>query len=48
MSSPAYSPYTAMKMGRKFIGSELKRSYWEQACKNLGQAKREQHGLFAA
>ena len=39
--------YMALKMGRKFIGSELKRSYWEQACKNLDQALREQVGLFA-
>jgi DNA modification methylase len=40
--------YTALKMGRRFLGSELKRSYWEQAAKNLKQAKREQGGLFAA
>lgn len=39
--------YTAIRMGRKFIGTELKRSYWEQACKNMAQAKREQSGLFA-
>jgi hypothetical protein len=39
--------YTALKMGRKFLGSELKRSYWEQAAKNLKQANREQGGLFA-
>lgn len=38
--------YTALKMGRRFIGSELKRSYWEQACRNLAQAKKEQAGLF--
>ena len=40
--------YMALKMGRKFLGAELKRSYWEQACKNLKQAKHEQDGLFAA
>ena len=40
--------YTALKMGRRFLGSELKRSYWQQACRNLKQAKREQAGLFAA
>lgn len=40
--------YTALKMGRKFVGAELKKSYWQQACKNLEQAKREQQGLFAA
>ena len=40
--------YQAIKMGRKFLGAELKRSYWTQACKNLEQAKAEQHGLFGA
>lgn len=40
--------YVALKMGRKFIGSELKRSYYEQAARNLDQAKAEQGGLFAA
>ena len=39
--------YVAVKMGRKFLGSELKRSYYEQACRNLEQAKREQSALFA-
>ena len=39
--------YQALKMWRKFLGAELKRSYWEQACRNLDQAKREQGGLFA-
>ena len=38
--------YIALQMGRKFIGSELKRSYWEQACRNLEQAKIDQGGLF--
>jgi superfamily II DNA or RNA helicase len=38
--------YVALKMGRNFLGAELKRSYWEQAIKNLAAAKREQHGLF--
>jgi DNA modification methylase len=27
--------YQAIKMGRKFIGSELKESYWKVACENL-------------
>lgn len=27
--------YSALKLGRKFIGSELKKSYFEQACVNL-------------
>jgi DNA modification methylase len=26
----------AMELGRKFIGIELKREYWEQACDHLG------------
>ena len=38
--------FTAIKMGRKALGAELKRSYWAQACRNLEQAKREQGGLF--
>lgn len=41
-----YSPFTgigsegyvSLKMGRKFIGSELKRSYWELAKRNLAEA----------
>ena len=40
--------YIALQMGRKFLGAELKRSYWEQACRNLDQAKIDQGGLFAA
>ena len=38
--------YVAVKMGRRFIGSELKRSYFEQACRNLDQAKLDQGMLF--
>lgn len=42
-----YSPFAgigsegwgALRLGRKFIGSELKRSYWEQACGNLKNAR---------
>lgn len=42
-----YSPFAgigseghqALKMDRRFIGSELKESYFEQACKNLDNAK---------
>ena len=40
--------YTAVKMGRKFIGTELKPSYWELACLNIKDALIEQHGLFSA
>lgn len=39
--------YMAIKMGRRFLGSELKRSYWTQAQKNLAQAHKEQAGLFS-
>ncbi len=39
--------YIAIEMDRRFIGSELKRSYWEQACRNLGQVRLDQGGLFA-
>jgi DNA modification methylase len=31
--------YCAVKMGRRFIGSELKESYWKQACNNLKNAE---------
>jgi DNA modification methylase len=33
--------YVALKFGRKFIGAELKESYFEQACKNLNEAVAE-------
>ena len=33
--------YEAVKMGRKFIGAELKESYWRQAVKNLAEAERQ-------
>lgn len=39
--------YQAIKMGRKFIGAELKQSYFAQAVKNLESAKASQGGLFA-
>lgn len=39
--------FIALQMRRRFLGAELKRSYWDQACKNLAQAKKEQGGLFA-
>jgi DNA modification methylase len=39
--------YVALRCGRRFIGSELKRSYWEQAVKNLKYASSHfQRGLF--
>lgn len=33
--------HVAIGMGRKFIGAELKRSYYEQACRNLAIAESE-------
>lgn len=39
--------YTAVKMGRRGIGSELKESYWRQAIKNLAEAKQFNHDLFS-
>ncbi len=33
--------YEALKMGRKYIGVELKESYWNQAVKNLAMAESE-------
>jgi DNA modification methylase len=33
--------YCAIQMGRKFIGAELKESYWKQAVLNLERAKAE-------
>lgn len=37
---------TALKLGRKFIGVELKQSYWRQACRYL-DAEDRQGSLFA-
>jgi hypothetical protein len=34
-------------MGRKFLGSELKKSYYNQACRNLDWALASNAGLFA-
>lgn len=38
--------YCAVKMGRKFVGSELKKSYFESACSNLKNAQEESRTLF--
>lgn len=38
--------YCAVRMGRRFIGSELKPQYWELACQNITDASKEQQGLF--
>ena len=39
--------FVALEMGRRFIGSELKPSYYRQACKNLERALSTSTGLFA-
>lgn len=39
--------YCSVKMGRRFVGTELKPQYWELACLNIEDARREQIGLFA-
>jgi len=51
-----FSPFTgigsegvsAVKMGRQFIGAELKESYFNTACANIKQAKSESASLFTA
>ena len=41
--------YCAVKMGRKFIGTELKPQYWNLACQNIAEARQgETEGLFSA
>jgi DNA modification methylase len=39
--------YCAIRMGRRFVGTELKPQYWELACQNIEDARKEQQGLFA-
>lgn len=49
-----FSPFTgigsegvcSVKLGRKFIGTELKESYWKQACGYLAQAEAEARMLL--
>jgi len=38
--------YMSLKAGRKFIGAELKESYFKLALRNLEQAKQSQYDLF--
>lgn len=38
--------YSAVRMGRRFVGTELKPAYFDLACMNIQDAKREQSGLF--
>lgn len=39
--------YVALQMNRRFVGVELKRSYFDQACKNLAQARIDAGDLFS-
>ena len=40
--------YVALEMGRRFVGSELKRSYWALAKRNLSEAREHRDaGLFS-
>jgi DNA modification methylase len=39
--------FVAIQEGRRFVGSELKRSYFEQSCRNLACAVEEQKDLFS-
>ena len=38
--------YVALDMGRRFVGAEIKASYYEQACRNLASPSLRQAGLF--
>lgn len=38
--------YESIKHGRKFVGTELKESYWKQACDNLKYAEASNEQLF--
>lgn len=40
--------YVALQKGRRFLGVELKESYYKQACANLRNAARLTEGLFKA
>lgn len=50
-----FSPFTgigsegwvSLRMGRKFVGVELKRVYWERACRNLETARADAGELFS-
>jgi DNA modification methylase len=39
--------HVSLQMGRKFIGCELKESYWKQACANLAAARSSTASLFS-
>lgn len=39
--------FVSVEMGRRFVGAELKASYFQQAVANIASAEREQVGLFS-
>lgn len=39
--------YVALQCGRRFLGVELKESYWKQAVANVGRARQQAGELFA-
>ena len=39
--------YCAVRMDRRFVGTELKPQYWDLACQNIEDATKEQQGLFS-
>ncbi|HCX87324.1 MAG TPA: helicase [Gammaproteobacteria bacterium] len=39
--------YIALQKSRQFLGAELKRSYWGQACRNLALARQDAGELFS-
>ena len=38
--------YVALELGRRFVGAELKESYYQQAVRNLIEASKPKHELF--
>lgn len=38
--------FMSVKLKRKFIGTELKESYWKQACKNIASVEAQSASLF--
>ena len=36
--------FQSIKMGRRFVGAELKQSYFDQSCRNLRSAESSEHG----
>lgn len=40
--------YCAVRMGRKFVGVELKETYWRQACRYIGESENTSATLFSS